>query len=375
MGLKNFKTKQTIYIATFMVVVLCLTIFINLIFNRFHLNIDLTRRKLFTLTSESLDILKKVQNPINITYISRTSEMPITPININIILQQYHQANSSITVNTINPDIHPELLQQYNNKEKPLKNNSIIVSSKSLFKILYYRDLFFFREKHNNSIKVEELITNAIIYVMDGNKPVITFLKGHNEISPQDNGFSKLLEGRNFRLQKIDLNQQREALKNSNIIVEYLPMYDISTEEAQTILSFLKDRHGALYLILDYQFDNYTQWENILQYFNTKIDNGIVLEHDPKWLLPNYPTYNVFMTNIKESKHPILAPLIANGLNPYFMNTMGLEQTDIKKINLHFEPLLKTSQKSFLHYNKDEIRKTVADSSDIIGPITVMSFS
>ena len=158
-------------------ILIALFIAINLLINKIDFpDIDITQNKLYTLTEESKQKVKEIQEEVHIYVVGAVQDSAIIDL-----IKQYSKANSKISYETIE-DIttRPEISAEYGIESDTI----MIIKTQNKNQILSYSDLYTYDYTTYEQIDItEQKITNAMVNLTIEKKPVIYFLTGHNEYS------------------------------------------------------------------------------------------------------------------------------------------------------------------------------------------------
>ena len=116
-------------------ILIALFIAINLVVNKIDLpSIDVTKNQLYTLTEESKQKVKDIQEEIHVYFVGVVEDSPLVDL-----MKQYTKANNKITYEVIE-DItsRPEIVSEYG-----VENDTImVIKTTARNKVLSYSDLY-----------------------------------------------------------------------------------------------------------------------------------------------------------------------------------------------------------------------------------------
>ncbi len=149
------------------VVFVLILIAVNWISNQHHARVDLTSERVFSLSSESVQVVRNLAKPLKMIGFFQGGDSP----NAQQIYEEYAYASPKVTFELVDPDRHPELAEKYK------------VSVMNTTHLQYGGDD---GEGSNVTDLTEEALTNAIIRVSKATRKAIYFLDGHGEADPDD---------------------------------------------------------------------------------------------------------------------------------------------------------------------------------------------
>jgi ABC-2 type transport system permease protein len=259
---------RRLQLAAFVFPALAVLVLVNLLCGalseRFYFKYDMTRARIFALSSQTVTILNELPEPVTITVLSSREDMnavvtdEITGVffhlaDVRDCLEKYRAtANHNLRLQYIDPDLNPGWI-----RERDLTDQagyySIIVESDRRAKVLSIRDLF---ETHalfdidgtiiNESLvglRAEQVITSAIISVITEVLPKAVILNGHGEYPTEY--LKWLLTVCNYEIVEINLITQ-EIPDQTNLLILAAPMHDFNERELNKLDRYLSGGGNAI---------------------------------------------------------------------------------------------------------------------------------
>ncbi|MDL1972923.1 MAG: GldG family protein, partial [Deltaproteobacteria bacterium] len=156
-----------IQIGLLIFIFLGILIIINLIFSRHRLRFDLTATKRYSLSTQTIKVLKNLKRPVKVIGFFATGA---ERNKAKELLEEYSYRSSKFKYTFIDPDRHPLEAKRYG----ITTYNTIVISCGE--------------KEEKVSSTTEEAITNALIRVTRPGKKTIYFLSGHGEHPIDDIG-------------------------------------------------------------------------------------------------------------------------------------------------------------------------------------------
>ncbi len=272
----------------------------------------------YTMTGEETQkALDTLQEPITLYLVYQNT----MDSQLYEVLTQYRQLSDKITVQAIDLARNPGFVTLFEGDlQSSVTADSVVVScpSTNRYKILTYED--FITQGYDIAsesfqiagLAFEKNITEAILYVSQGDVPVIGISQGHGELSTAT--MSTLIEffkSNSYDVKTVDLLQDN-ALDDISLLLIAGPYKDFTTGEIDSLKAFAQ-RGGNFFIIRDYtdalDLQNY---QALLRSYGVVPLPGIVVasEEDsgsyygePIYLLPSFETLEMTV------------PLIQNGMD------------------------------------------------------------
>ncbi|MEM5786889.1 MAG: GldG family protein [Syntrophobacteraceae bacterium] len=243
MARKTWRTRKWVYGSnTIISSVILFAIFAvaALIAERHPWRVDLTESGSFTLSEQTRNVLKEINQPVRIKlfYSSSAPDQMQPKAKAKDLLDTYRYHNNSIAYEFIDPDAQPEIARQYEVKTY----GTLILEG--------------FDRKQVVSAPDEENITNALLKLARKDQKKIYFLSGHGEHSfkaSEKDGYSAAktaLESNYYAVSEFNLLQQPDVPSDAAVVVIAGPKKPLAEHEQQVLRSYL-DRGGKVFLMID----------------------------------------------------------------------------------------------------------------------------
>lgn len=251
----------------FVVFFLMLVVLLGYVASQYHVAKDITQANRNILTQGSVNVLKQMKGPVNITVFATkddTSSGDNFRKGIVDFVARYQRAKKDIHLTFINPSQEPKLAQ-----DAGVKTDGEVV-------IEYQR-----RVEHITPPFAEQEVTNLLVRLSRTNQQAVMYLDGHGErnllgVRNHDIGeFGKQLEAKGFKFANPDLTIAQAVPSNGAMLVIASPQVDVSDVEAKKIKAYLDAGGNLLWLLDD---DNLRGLNEVADYLGLQVSPGIALD-------------------------------------------------------------------------------------------------
>jgi ABC-type uncharacterized transport system involved in gliding motility auxiliary subunit len=337
-------------------VVLGLLIAVNYLSNRRNKRWDLTANKQYSLSDQSVKLLKGLDAPVKIRVFDKETDFD----RYKTRLAEYeYQSDKKVSVEYIDPDKHPLEAKQYD-----VANYGTIA--------LEYKGR---REKA--ATDNEQDVTSGLMKLLNPQQKKVYFLSGHGEKDPAASaptgysGIADALKGDNYQFDKLALGQTSMIPADATGLVVAGPKTDLLDTEVQLIAAYL-DKGGKLLVLLDPPDDlkkpaPMPQLLGLLKQWGINATQTIVVDVSGlsrnavmAVAAPPYPTHPI------TDQFGLLTVFpVARAITPATDNPQRAAQTFVQ-----------TSAKSWAESNFNQIENPdtlvpEADKGDLTGPVSI----
>lgn len=298
----------------FIVSVIGIVVFINVLLARYNFRYDTTENKQYSLSNQTKKVLKNLDKKVKVlAFIKKGSYYEKQ---IKDLLHEYTQRTKKLDAEYIDPDKEPALastygIREYNTVvfESGLKRKSI--SQKELFTVDYYS------QSQQATFFGEEYFTNAIITVtQETSQKSVYFLEGHKERDIDNNereGMSeikKALEMDNYSIRKINIAKEGKIPDDCGVLVIASPGSVVVDEELNILQKYL-DKGGKMFVLLDPLIS--TRLEYLLNKWKVDVHNDLVFDpqacyfFDPRAPIPRYMGHDI-TKDLEKNKVAMVLP-------------------------------------------------------------------
>jgi ABC-type uncharacterized transport system involved in gliding motility auxiliary subunit len=363
---KSFKQKKFRYggYATLVTaVVLAIVLVLNLVVSQLDLKLDLTKDKLYSLSEQSNTILKDIKSDVKIISLVQAGN---ENAGIKEILNKYTTGSKKVELESIDPEIHPELSTKYTKDGNTISAGDLVVESGNKFKVINSSDLYNYSEDGQSvqSLAIEQKVTAAIMYVTSSKNPVVYSLQGHSE-AEMTTSISSAMDNENYTVQKLELLKTEWKPETGDILLINSPQRDISADEVTKIKDYLA-KGGRALIFVDLLKSEFPNLQQLFTAYGVSVPRNIILEADANNTIKGYPTYLV--PNFGD--HDILKPLTNAKVSVLTNAAQPIVKEKLKKDSVKIEALLTTSNKAYAKINL-ESKTAEKEAGDISGPFNL----
>ena len=231
--LKARQTKYASYAGVYIVVVLAIVTIANVLANRYVKTYDATSNKRFSLSDQTVKIVKGLKQDAKLTYFDQSTRFQQAKDQLDL----YANLSPKVHVEYVDPDKSPQVA-----REAGIKNYGTTVVQIGA-------------KKEQAKSTTEEDITGAIIRDLKNNTRTVCFVTGSGEHQIDDsdrNGYSRfkdLLGKDEYTSKSISLLQKAEVPGDCTVLVVAGPSSDYQQPEVDAIKKYVEEGGRALFLL------------------------------------------------------------------------------------------------------------------------------
>ncbi len=360
--MKNLLQQKKIKYASFSVIMTALVIavilVINIITQSLNISFDMTKEKSNSLTTESINYIKELDEPITIYALYKTGDV-YKPF--EEILNEYDRYSDNITVTYVDPYQNPQFVEQYKTDGEDIPVGSFIVEGQNKYKVVSSAGLI----EQGTSVTINNLeprLTNAIIYVSDESTPIIYNIEGHNELPLGTTTISALSEA-NFEVKSLNLLSS-DIPADCALLILTTPQTDYTTSDVNKITTYLNNGGSAFITTDIIMGTNKPNYDAIIKQYGVQKANYIAVEGDKSKFVENMPI-NIIPT-IEDTE--LTKTLIEKNRLLLLPTSTGIVPTEAKAQSVTITNLLTTSKDSYGKINPNTTTFSY-EQGDVKGPL------
>ncbi len=337
-------------LALYTAVGIAIVVSANYFANRYTRRWDLTPSKKYSLSPQTLKILKGLDRDVSLYIFDRKESLREG----RDLVENYSKGSHRVTVRYVDPDREPSLAKQY-----AVRSYGTVVVAAG--------------DRHFEAQgSTEEGITNALIRVLKGQKTVY-FVQGHGERdldNTERNGYDRIkkqFENENYQVKTLVLLQKMEIPADCSSLVIAGPKNDFLEREVETLTKYIRGGGRAMFM-LDPGMD-LPNLSKLLADWNVTVKNDLVIDVNP--IAQVFGTRPEMPLIIKYGSSPIVQPLARTAT--LFPLTRSFEVGKDSKAGVTDESLCETSPDSYGVADFNFKMRDVAfrAGKDFKGPLTV----
>jgi len=233
---------------------------LNYISTRHHHRFDLTEQGVFSLSPQSVSVVKNLKDDLQIQAFVEGGLNP----ELRDLLENYHYQSPKIKFELIDPDRQPEAAEKYH--------------------ITTYNTVRFEYGKESTTISqpTEENITNAIVKVTRPNRKTVCFIEGHGEPDIDDvqnahalSSVKQALANENYEVKKVLLASMANVPEDCSVVVVAGPQKPYLASELTALGTYLDGGGRALMLLPP---RNGGEFQPLLSKWGVKLGNDVVVD-------------------------------------------------------------------------------------------------
>jgi ABC-type uncharacterized transport system involved in gliding motility auxiliary subunit len=353
--LKARQTKYVAYVTLYIVVAFAVVTVANVLADRYDKSYDTTANKQYSLSDQTIKVVKGLKQDLNITYFAQDSQFSSAKDKLDM----YANLSPKVHVVYVDPD------------KKPL------VATQAGFKNLNTAIVQIGANKNEAKSLTEEDLTGAIIRDLKNTTRTVCFVTGSGERQIDDSGrggysrLKDLLGKDNYQGKSIDLLQKAEVPSDCTVAVVGGPRGDYQQPEVDALKKYVEDGGRAL-IMLDPPLkigreevaDN-DALTALLVSWGVTPNKDLILDFNPVGQLAGLGPQVALVTSY--DTHPIVKEM--KGLATGFPLARSLEAKNGDKTTV--ENLLGSSDSSLSTTKLDSDRIDPSDPKNKKGPMTI----
>ncbi len=367
------------------ILILVLFVMVNYLAIRHYQRFDWTSNKIYSLSQKSLNVVEGITDEIDLViFIS-----PDSPIygSVNELLSSYAAANSNLRKREVDPAKNlieaQRLVQRYSIE----RENVVIIASGNDRRVIGEFELAEYdysgaqmgQPPTIGEFKGEQLITSALLALVEARKPKVLFTTGHGE-APLERTSARalsqakdLLGGDNFDIEEWSSLGKSEVPADTDLVVIAGPTTNFFPPELEVLGNYL-DAGGRLLMMLDPVFAEatggmvdlgFTEW---LAGYGVEIRDDIVI--DPTSELPFFGPETIFTDSY--GSHPVVEALAQRRTRVLLPLARSISAADDAPADVEVTELVRTSVEGWGETNLADLDQEVApDDADVQGPVSL----
>ena len=328
-----------------------------------YTSFDVTANKVYTLTEDTKNMLAGIDRDVAIYVLADEGSKDT---DLDKTLQQVDSLSKHISVSYISPVSNPKFYYNYT-QEQP-SDNSLIVVSDTNSTVIDYNDIYvteFDYSTYQSKITGydgEGQIASAISYVLTDEIPLFYVITGHNELDFEES-FLNAITKENVRYETLELYTVDSIPEDAEGIIINAPTTDFSEDDVKKVTDFLQKGRNAL-LVPTWTEESLPNFEKILDYYGVSLVDGMIVEQDRNYYYTQSPYYLIPSVQYDTVTEKI------SGQHVFAPFAKGLVY-DEESEDIHYTPLLKTSESAFSKKDISDVSDYKKAADDEQGPFVI----
>ena len=270
---KHFKHGS--YSIMISVIVIAIVIVANMILNQLPAgvrNIDMTSTKIYDIGDTSKEVIGKLDKDVKIHIIAEEKNIDTR---ISRFIEKYADMSDHISVETIDPVLHPSVLEKYDVSE-----NSIVVSCDETGKttsftfsdVIVFDQMSYYYYGQYKESEFDGELTSAIDYVINDTTKKIYTTEGHGESSLSAT-VTELITKQNFETASVNLLSDGGIPKDCDLLIINAPTSDLADDEKEMLTEYM-DGGGHVMILLGMTEDELPNLEAFMKIYGMTVLPG-----------------------------------------------------------------------------------------------------
>ena len=325
-------------------VILVMVVIANLIIGQLPekvRKIDVSSNRLYGISDTTKKLMKKLDQDVDVKVLADKEN---TDERIKTFLSKYTGLSDHISVEWIDPVLHPATLNEYNASE-----NTIVVSCADTGKstTISFDDIlvtdmssyYYTGTVTESEFDGDGQLTSALSYVTTESTWKIYRTSGHGE-STFSATISELIDKANYTVEELNLVMEPTIPEDCDLLMMYAPANDLSEAEAKAVTDYMTTGGKVMVIWGDKGKGELPNLENILKTYGLEIADGYIADMQRNYQ-GNY-WYIFPELSLDES--------LSDGISSQMVltvNSRGMEQVDPARDTITVTPFMTTSSDGY----------------------------
>ena len=340
---------------------------LNYVISRHPVRFDLTANKFYSLSDQTVDILHKLKQDVNVTLLLSGKRSSPEIGRAQQLLEEYSKKSGKFHFRAVDVDKNPSEAKRLGIHEY----NTVVFESGENRKDVLQRDYVTYAmngRQPTPKFQGEGAFTSALIKMNDTTHLTFYLTQGHGEKdfnNPQSDGFTTfkdMLEKENYTLKTANLLTSGKIPEDAAVLAILGPTRPFQPSEEALIKDYL-NKGGKVVLCVDPMIK--TGLDSLLNDWSIKLNNDIAVDQtnyafpDVRVVVPEY-RYHTITEKLSESHIATLMPF-----------GRSIQKTDGTLKNVQWSPLMVSSDKGWGETNLKSKALKFDAGVDTKGPVTL----
>lgn len=359
----NSQFKNGNYSALLIVVVIAIVVVVNMLVRQLPgsmTNLDMSDTLIYSIGDTTKEMLSNMQKDVTVKVIAENGSVDSR---IETFLQNYADSSNHVTVEYIDPVLHPSVLTEYDVSEY-----SIVVecAETGRTKTIGFGDIIIYDQYSyyqtgtatEQEFDGEGQLTSAIDYVTSDNLKKVYLLSGHDE-STFSTAVQDLVDKANLETASWNILTDGAIPEDCNLLILYAPTRDLSDDEKTALTEYVNSGRNLMILptVTSEPLQNLTAF---IQEYGLQLTNTYVGDEQRYYQGMGSP-YNFFPTLTSSSVN------VSSDAMLFVSAVGGMTQVEQPASDLTIEPFMTTSEQGFVLDPETQDKKEGSDGTYLLG--------
>ena len=324
--------------------VIVIIVIVNLIAGQIpekYRNLDVSSTKIYDISKTSKKLLQNVKDNVTFTVLANKEE---TDERIVTFLSKYAALSSKISVEWIDPVLHPSALKEYDAAE-----NSIVVSCEDTgkTKVVSFSDIivadmssyYYTGTISEARFDGEGQLSSAVNYVTSDVERKIYQTSGHGE-QTLSSTIQDLMEKNNYTLEGVNTVMNPTIPEDCELLLMYAPSSDLTEDEKKSVETYLKEGGKLMLLLGDTNSTELPNLASVMKTYGMESVDGYIADTQRSY----QNNYYCFFPQLAASGE------LTNGMESQMLlllNTHGMTISDPERESISATSFLTTSDNAY----------------------------
>lgn len=350
-------------------IVLAVVIIINLAVSQFDVKFDLTKNKLYTLSEDTVSLLKGLNEDVDIYSVYQEGQEVQV---VTEILDKYASYSKHVHVSNVDPYKDPTFAAKYSQNGNEVSAGCLVVSTSKGSAVIPQDQVMDVKVDSNSQteyytgVKVESSLTGTIRKLTNGLNEYAYELTGHGETALGDSlktemGYS------NIEVKSLDLLTEKAVPDDCSILVVNGPTSDFSSAELDAVKGYL-EKGGKAFIAIGMTVTDMPNFASLLANYGIADSRKIVIEGSADYVLNNNAVYLLPQLN---SNNEICSKLVSAGTKVFMPAGEMIKRLSTVRNSVKIDTLAQSSSYSYAKDIATLNTNSTKSDSDPKGPMDV----
>lgn len=284
--------------------VIVLNVVVDILADRYPLNLDLTSNQQFSLTENSVEIAQSIDKDVQVTVFLAEENFQnpsASTTQLNDMLREFYRAmqqyrtysDGHVTVEYVDLNLNPTLASNYEQYEEDIQAEDVLFVCGDRHRLsnlsdMYERSYDYYTYTETYTSLVEQTLASNFVFVTREKREVITVFTGHNDM---DNGIDlmkNIYELNGYEFEEVNLSTATEIDPDTVAGMILAPTTDFTQTEIERLRDWL-DNDGKLDRNLVVYAHPTAQLPNLYEFleveYGIEVTDNLVVETDSNRVL------------------------------------------------------------------------------------------